>query len=112
MGISVQKQKDGRFKLTHSVSDHQTEAMTREEAILYIHRGRELDLKLSLIEEFMAFPFHWSDGSCRVIMDNKEGKNEYFEWVQEALREDNYEELVEKKFEECMKALNKDGRST
>ena len=110
MGVSVREIKSGKnkgkFVLTSSVTGHEHEPMSREKAILYLHRRSLCDMQKTFIENWFSFPHGWGDGHCRMIGDNEEGYKRWMAWWEETLKkakgDDEYYAAMQAKYDECM----------
>lgn len=104
------REKDQQYRLWSTISDTWlTGWETRQTIQRYIAEEMLFDYKKKVIEMYLKFPHHWpdADGGGIRYMQDKAGHQAYGAWLETlaSASHETYEELVEQKYQEAVKAL-------
>ena len=101
-----------KFVLHSSITNTDSEPMTRSEAVADILKWNEHKFWLQSIEAMLSFPHYFGDaGSNRASVHiNEDGCKAYLAWIDGVLKEarkgdDLWYEIVKQKYEELRKTL-------
>jgi hypothetical protein len=106
--ITGKKENQGKYQVFSSIIDSPiTEWLTRNQIIEYLDGYYQHEAHLKLIEQYFSFPFHWSRSPGQAIIENREGYESFYTWLQSTLSQENYDELVKEKYQEIMEQIRK-----
>lgn len=95
------REKDNKWRIWTTISDGWvTDWLSEDEAKAYLSYEYRQDYKLKVIEAYWSFPHGWWDKESGKRLENREALLAYQEWHLQALKSDDYESEVDKKFRE------------
>lgn len=112
MGWEIEKKRN-RYKIWTSTSNKYLtrDWKTRNQIIKIIDSYNRLGAKLETIKGWFGFPCGWALKKSKdgiICCENKEGLRDYCAWHLDALEKKDYFEIVEAKYKEILKELEKE----
>ena len=96
------------YRFYSTVTDkYFTEFLPRNEIIKLLDEESKRKAKLQTIEYYMSFPAGWHDEDINKTSYLPTERKSFFDWHLLVLTKENYEDLVNEKYQEVMREIEK-----